>query len=179
MLAPADALATPPAPEAVLDLLRDVGLAGAALDPARHTFRAGERFLELISFMGCSPHIELDPPAPGSEAFCHIALVGPSREPVLFHGTNTAPPRCPECGARITDWRQRLGGPTDTLTCVRCGMRLTPAELNWRRSGGLARVAVEVRNVFPNEAVPVPELMQRLERETGREWTYFYVQPEG
>jgi hypothetical protein len=58
-------------------------------------------------------------------------------------------------------------------------MRLTPAALNWRRSGGLARMAVEVRNVFPNEAVPVPELIQRLEQETGREWTYFYVQPEG
>ena len=177
ILAPSDPLAPAPARESLLAALRAIGLAGAELDPARQTFRAGERFLELISFLGCSPHVDFEPPAPDSEAFCHIALMGPFEEPVLLHGVNTAPPRCPGCGARLTDWRERVAAAHDALRCERCHRSLTAAELNWRRSGGFARMAVEVRNVFPSEAVPVPELMQCLRRETGREWTYLYVQP--
>jgi hypothetical protein len=177
ILAPSDPLAPAPAGESLVAALRAIGLAGAELDPARQTFQAGERFLELISFLGCSPHVDFEPPAPGSEAFCHIALIGPSEAPVLLHGVNTAPPRCPGCGARVTDWRERLSGAHEGLCCEHCGRSLTAAQLKWRRSGGFARLAVEVRNVFPNEAVPVPELMQCLARETGGEWTYFYVQP--
>lgn len=178
LLAPADPQADPPARASLLDALRDMGLAGAELDAGGDIYAAGERFLDLVSFMGCSPHVDFEPPAPGSEAFCHLALLGPWPEPRLFLGVNTVAPHCPQCGARIAHWRARLKRARDRITCPRCHQSTPAWGLRWRRFGGAARTAVEVRNVFPKEALPAPELLAGLARVTGGDWGYFYIQPE-
>jgi len=175
ILTPSDPLSAPASTRALLASLKDLGLLGPAIDPARGSYLAGERFLELISFMGCSPHVELEPGPDGGENFCHIALIGPLDQPLLMTGPYTTPPRCPACRSRLEGWQERVTAVDAPLTCGRCGEDFPASQLTWRRSGGFARIAVEVRNVFPNEAVPVPELMKRLARDTGEDWTYFYV----
>ncbi len=177
ILAPLDPDSPAPPGEQVLDFLREAGLIGTALDPGQRTFLVGDGFLELVSFMGCSAHVELEPPASGGTDFCHVSLLGPFESARLFAGRNTTPPRCPRCGGRLSEWRTRTLGPQ--LSCERCGASLKPTQLNWRRSAGFARLAVQVHNVFPSEAVPVPGLMKGLARLGAGDWGYFYVQPDG
>ncbi len=176
ILAPLDPRGPSAPAELVLEALAKIGLTGEALDADHADYLAGPRFLELISFLGCSAHVELEPPVEGGRAFCRIRLVGPFASPRLFVGRNTAAPRCPRCGGRLDNWRARIQAPQ--LSCEQCGEDLQPGQLSWRRSGGCARIAVEVHNVFPSEAVPLPELLKRLAQATAQDWGYFYVQPE-
>jgi hypothetical protein len=176
VLAPADALQAPPM-EALNTYLRDCGLLGEPLPGGR--FRVGERFLQLITFMGCSPHIELEPPTHGG-SFCHLRLLGPFTTARLLLGRNTQPPRCHACRSRVSRWQEQLPGwcerPAEpTVTCPRCGHRQRPVDLGWRQSGGFGRCFIQVEEVFPGEAVPVPGLIQGLRRISGCPWGYFYI----
>lgn len=50
--------------------LQDLGLLGADLGAGYYA--CGEQFLSLLCFLGCSPHIELEPREQGS--FCYVQL---------------------------------------------------------------------------------------------------------
>lgn len=78
----------------VLDNMADIqptleqqGILGKQL--AENLFSAGERFLDHICFLGCSPDIELEPQA--DKAFCYVqlpsavemAIFQPIRKPIL------------------------------------------------------------------------------------------------
>ena len=97
LLTPRDAHATPEAGP-IVNLLTDMGLIGAPLPSRPRAYRVGERFLQLISFAGCSPHIQLAPPPDGSGAFCHIQVLGPEPAIRLLTGRNT---RRSGAGARV------------------------------------------------------------------------------
>ena len=65
-------------------------------------YPTGDQFLQLVTFLGCSPSIELDPPADqadlaaasASGQFCH-AFITRSRQPRLRADARTTPvPRC-------------------------------------------------------------------------------------
>lgn len=131
-------------------------------------------------FLGCSPHLQLEPPADGSEDFCHIRLRGPFRTARLLSAGNTRPPRCPGCGKGLTNWRQleslwAKGGSGSEIGCAACGRSANPAELDWRRKAGFGRYFIEISSIFPEEALPLPALMECL-RDDGAEWRYFYLQ---
>lgn len=91
---------------ALIARLSDLGFVGAGYGETPGVYLAGPRFLQLITFLGCSPHLQLEPPADGSEDFCHIRLRGPFRTARLLSAGNTRPPRCPGCGKGLTNWRQ-------------------------------------------------------------------------
>ena len=163
--------------------LRDSGFIGDRLGASRpDAFLVGDGFLQLITFMGCSPHIELTPPAHGG-SFCHVRLRGPYPSPRLLYGRNTLPPSCGQCRKRLPQWREHLAdwarspAAADVL-CPHCGHRQRPLDLNWKRSAGAGRLFVQVEDVFPGEAVPVAGFMRGLAQAGGVEWAYFYVQDE-
>jgi len=164
----------------LIDYLQRRGFLGSALEGmGGDAFRVGEAFLQLITFMGCSPHIELEPPPQGGP-FCYVRIDGPWSEPLLRHGRNTQAPRCCACRARITDWQgllpvwlERTQDPI--VDCPRCDHRQRPLDLGWRRTAGFGRLFIVVEDVFPGEAVPVPALLANLERTMGGPWQYFYV----
>ena len=57
--------------------LRQAGLIGNLWgEEAQHRYLIGERFLQLVSFLGCAPAIELQPPATGVGEFCHVGING-------------------------------------------------------------------------------------------------------
>ena len=180
VLAPLSPLDAPPmAP--LLDYLTSSGFIGAAL-PGEHPgeYFIGERFLQQITFMGCSPHIELEPPADGS-SFCHIRLNDALNQPVLLHGRNTQPPRCGSCRKRLPNWKDSLqewvGSPTQSqIECPHCGEIQSAIDLGWRQSAGSGRLFLYVEDVFPGEAVPVSGFLKALEKTTGCRWHYFYIQ---
>lgn len=179
LLAP-DPLEPMPPPAPVLACLREMGFAGRSLDDEKpDAFLVGEHFLQLITFMGCSPHIELEPPADGSP-FCHLRIIGPLPDLQLMRGENTRPPSCVQCRGRLSLWREEVENwcahpeRADVL-CPRCGHRQRPVDLGWRRNAGFGRLFVAVEDIFPGEAVPVPVLLQGLKRASGVNWSYFYI----
>ncbi len=179
-LAPVDVDAAPE-PTALLAYLAETGVTGPALVSAgKGHYLVGDSFLQHISFMGCSPHIELEPPHDDSP-FCHIRVQGPLPQPVLHLGRNAQAPRCPACRGRVDDWRGHstawvMQALSKCVLCPRCGSSQRPADLYWRHSAGAGRLFIHVEDVFPGEAVPVHALLKGLEKITGGAWDYFYVQ---
>ena len=165
--------------EAPLARMVKLGLIGAAFGNRPGSYLTGPRFLQLITFLGCSPHLQLEPPADGSKDFCHIRLRGPFETPRLLCAGNSRPPRCPCCGKGLTHWRQLEVGWSNGLSdqkivCPSCGQSAPPADLNWRRKAGFGHYFIEITGIFPEEAVPLPALMEGL-RGDGADWRYFYL----
>ena len=96
--------------------LQAIGLIGASRKLGDDSFYpAGEHFLQLITFLGCSPMIELEPPSDPARlatdsangTFCHVFLS--SSETLRFRSDPRTPaPRCPACRAPLADWQSRL-----------------------------------------------------------------------
>lgn len=165
----------PPSPASLEERLRSIGLIGDRYRNQQQVFLTGERFLQLITFLGCSPFLRLQPAGDDDDRFCHIRFLGPFTQPRLMHGRNTRPPRCPHCGQRIEQWRAGLDGGAGYIDCEHCGEKPLISELDWRRNAGLGRFFVQITEVFPGEAVPLPALLEAL-HETDDSWDYFYIQ---
>lgn len=68
-------------------------------------------------------------------------------------------------------WKHRDTSPV----CTGCGHPQNPMDWNWRRKAGFSRLFIGIQEVFPGEAVPVPDLITALQGD-GAAWDYFYVQ---
>ncbi|MCU7933890.1 MAG: hypothetical protein KZQ99_03295 [Candidatus Thiodiazotropha sp. (ex Dulcina madagascariensis)] len=180
-LTPADPYLTPQTPASLVQRLREIGFAADALASASATYLLGKRFMQLVGFVGCSPHIRLEP-NPAGEPFCHLILSGPSPQPRFIKGQNTTPPHCGRCQKRVTDWESLMQAwendpDRPPVTCPHCGQTQHPANFNWRQSAGCGRFMLFVENIFPREAVPTAELLSQLQSLTqNRPWRYFYIQ---
>ena len=189
LLYPDDPCYRPATPEPLLACLHDIGLAGEDFEVHGETRNlAGEHFLQLITFLGCSPAIEFDPPADPAEresaavqgAFCHISLSLTQDRPAFRGGGDVPPPRCPSCRKAVSGWQQALDDwrqapESDAWACVRCGYAGHIHELDFRRHGGFARTFIDVWGIHPSEAVPVDALLASLGAFSGTGWNYMYV----
>jgi hypothetical protein len=141
-------------------------------------FPVGNRFLQLITFMGCSPHIRFEPEHPDDDDYCYIRLIE-SEKTLLLASDNSRTPGCPLCRKpAFADWTPLDHAETSPLVCRHCGARLLPGELRWRNDAGMARLFIEINSIFPGEAQPVESMMQQLREATGCEWRYFYLLKE-
>jgi hypothetical protein len=180
VLAPADPYVLPQDPEALLAALREIGFIDRAMNNAPG-YLLGERFMQLVTFMGCSPFIRLQPDAPG-EPFCHLRLEGPYPRPKLLWGKNTQPPRCQACRKRLNHWRASFATREQSTNgwqacCPHCGHHQDPVTYDFRQSAGCARLFLLVENIFPQEAIPSPALFEALKRTgNGDAWHHFYLQ---
>ena len=154
--------------------LQALGLIAANSDAEETAgFRVGERFLQLVTFLGCSPQLVLDPDdaAPG-QTVCCIRLLNFAE--VNFIGAQPAPAvRCANCRAPA-----ELRGPYRSdgrYRCEQCGKESGLTDLDWRQGAGFARCFVEIEGIHPHEAVPTDTLLNRLRTVSGCEWKYFYA----
>ena len=172
---PSDPAWVPSAGTSLSHLIQPTGLIGARLEEKNH-FMSGERFLDVITFMGCSPDIRLDPDEHG-KPFCHIRL-SQKHDTTCRYGEHAHTPRCKHCGSAINDWKERIAtwSPTsdDNWRCNNCGNVEPPWNYNWRKSAGFACCFLEITNIYPKEAIPQPSLLDNLKRITGIDWQYFY-----
>jgi hypothetical protein len=125
------------------------------------------------------------PPSQDGEPFCHLIIDGPHPQPIFLNGKNTTQPSCENCRKRIPQWQplvdQWLEAPDTFLaSCPHCGHQQNPASYNWRQSAGSGRLFLFVENIFPNEAIPSPELLKSLEEsdKNGVGWSFFYIQDQ-
>lgn len=191
LLHPADPWHEPVVTQTLLDRLGAIGLVGQAfsLEGRRHYY-AGERFLELIVFLGCSPQVTLKPPDDAGEpgtgswarGFCHVTF-RESGEADFVAGSGVLVPRCPRCRRREEAWREAVDEwGCDKVSyrwrCGGCGLQARLHELDWRQSAGFGRFFVEIWGIHNAEAVPAEPLLVALHEATGGAWRYFYCHHE-
>lgn len=189
ILLPGEADYPPSRRAALIEALRGLEFLGAAMDmpvdmPGHchdetntgvkdgQCYQVGERFLDLLIFMGCSPAVLTDPSQAREQGFCHVYVPPAAPAPVFLAGEPLRAPRCPACAVPVPDWRTRLwGGP---FACPDCGEHNAPPYWIWGRRAGWARAWIEVHGVFDGEAVPGEELMRALSAPDGVQWRYLY-----
>ncbi len=165
----------------LIAMLREIGFIGDLLPDSQVGYLLGENFMQLVTFMGCSPFIRLEPGDP-EQPFCHLIIDGPSVHPRLLQGKNTTPPRCAACRKRLVGWQATFEiwqqeRPGWQATCPHCGHNQDPASYDFRQSAGCGRLFLSVENIFPQEAIPSPALINRLQEVTHNQtWHYFYLQ---
>lgn len=150
------------------DALRDIGLTGAERET--NFFSSGPQYLGLVTYLGCSPQIDLSQDANATT----IRLRGIFAASQFLHGGNLKPPRCPNCRNTL-EKSDFATGVENELRCAHCGHSSLLYQLDWRRSAAFARVFVEISNVFESEAVPAEKLTACLEQASGETWDYSYV----
>lgn len=134
----------------------------------------GDNFLSLITFLGCSPNINLMPVE--DENHCFITLYEPSPEPVCLGYTQTVNPKCPACKKRISEWKTPDWQTAGQLChCDKCQKQTLYSELNWKHECGFARCGFEINHIYPHEAVPTDQLLEKLKQFSGVEWDYCYT----
>jgi hypothetical protein len=168
--------------------LLELGLIGAPRPLGNGVYYpAGHAFLELVTFLGCSPAIELEPPqdpalladASANGTFCHVFLDSDDR-PRFRHDPRSPAPACPSCRRPLDGWpalcAQAREDPASAVwTCTACGRHGAFAGLLLRKGAAFASCWVEIRGIYPSEAVPGPELMQTLQQLGGGAWRPTYL----
>lgn len=158
--------------------LREAGFIGDSLTSmGPDHFRAGPEFLSCVTFLGCSPALDLGFDEMGEEEIPNryfIELPPATDVPVMI-GHPARPPRCPHCRKELADWS--ASPPKNVLAeqaCRQCGRSAALYRWQWRRQAGFGRYWIEVRGVHEGEAVPTDALLSRLQNLTGVLWDYAY-----
>lgn len=168
----------------VLDFLQQSKFIGMPLyhnlsNETSNSFVVGEKFLHLMTFMGCSPYIELEP-LPDGKPFCYIQIDGVYSKLQLRYSEKTQAPRCNICRKPIIEWRKFIAlwleQPTQNIIeCPLCDHKQCVLDLNWRKTAGCGYLFINIENIFPGEATPVPKFLIELTTITNISWQYFYL----
>jgi hypothetical protein len=168
-----DACLVPDDQSALVHLLTDLGLTGDTWEDEReYGFWPGQQFLSLVMFLGCSPLVGFDPHQAGEgQPVCRLLMH--SYSDVKFLSTTPCPAgRCPHCR---TGLKVAQDAPHDGVyTCPGCGRSAVVSDLDWRQGAGFGRFFIEIRGIYPHEAVPTDKLLDTLRDSSGTNWRYFY-----
>ncbi len=149
-------------PENIHSLLQKLAFTGDLLSSNRYA--TGDNFVSLLTFMGCSPNIELEPQE--DKPHCYIEIES-NKQSQFTSGKNTKYPRCPHC-------KEALNNPN----CSNCNQPINLAKLNWRKSAFVASSWIAIGNIYELEAVPNDQLLNTLKSETGVNWKHAYIRQE-
>lgn len=173
MLYPALPNRSQPETGSIIIALKNCGLISG--ETLREKYLSGKAFIELLSFLGCSPNICLTPQ--DDDNYCHIIIKPPQAIIHCLGYTATAVPRCPKCKNKISNWRQTENwqrGET-ACTCHHCNTTTAMQSLIWKQECAYGCMAIEIINIHPFEAVPSENLLRVLHDATGVEWDYSYA----
>jgi len=173
-LHPANPLWRPAAHNSMGSALREFGLAGPLIEETKvNEYVAGDRFMERIVFLGCSPQLPLAPAQPGDgQQPCYIHLHD-NREVSFLCATRRPAVRCGDC--RTAAGLSEPDCYDSVFLCEKCGMESLYSDLDWRKSAGFGRFFIEIKGVYPHEAVPSDALLNRLDALSDCRWKYFYL----
>ena len=143
-------------------------------------FLVGERFLQYMTFMGCSPSVELTPPTDGSLDFCHIHFSEIYPESQFRCASQNVFARCPQCRKRINNWAQAVSiwsedSSAINFNCDKCAEQVSLYQLGWKHTAGFARLFIDVVSIYPQEVIPTDQFFSLLESQTKAQWDYFYT----
>jgi hypothetical protein len=175
--------------DVLAEQLQAIGLIGAAIPLATGEFYpTGMQFLQLVTFLGCSPAIELDPPrnpeqlesASQRGAFCHV-FIDCYAQARFRHDPHMLAPRCPHCSKPLANWVALVIAAHDKpapaqWSCACCGHYGDFSMLQFRKDAAYASCWVEIRGIYPSEAVPGDALWLCLRNLGGVDWRAIYLQ---
>jgi hypothetical protein len=169
-----DPLWQPQRTDALVALLQQLGLLGSETElNGSGRYFAGDGFLQLLMFLGCSPQVALAPGAGAAgQAMCFIRLLV-FDGPVFLLARPLPAVRCSQCRANAS-----LPTGFTCMTrwcCSECGTTVRVADLDWRQGAGCASFFIEVHGVHPQEAIPSDKLLQELGRFSHSNWKYFFA----
>ncbi|TNF34946.1 MAG: hypothetical protein EP315_06595 [Gammaproteobacteria bacterium] len=157
----------------LLAMLKQTGLIADSDDQACQL--PGKDFLNQLTFLGCSPEIQLSPE--DGEKFCRISFSNIETKAVCLGHTSSIKPKCPACKKTISNWQQTEDWQQadSLLHCVHCNTDSAMHELKWRHECAYGRFALCIHYIHPHEAVPSETLLEALHRITGFDWDYCYI----
>ena len=158
----------------VMHDLHKIGLIDASIVHHTDAWQVGSRFMELVTFLGCSPSLKLTEEKPG-DPFTYVEIPAAYKETRLIAGQNARAPKCPHCKAPYEGWRIWKEKPFEIQHCDACTNEIDAKSMNWRQVSCVARQVIIIHEVFEGEAVPGDELMQSLHNITGTPWNYCYI----
>lgn len=167
-------------PDTLLEFLEQIQFI-SALWRSPDNYLAGDRLLQHISFVGCSPHLEFSPQENGDTDLCFVQMHGPYSETWGFVSRLQHRPRCPNCGCKVRDWEAFLPEPgpvpdNSHWRCPECQTHTRIEGLSWRRQAVFGRCFVEIHGVFPGEALPTDQLLEEIKAATGIDWQYGWAE---
>jgi len=142
-------------------------------------YLVGDKFLQWVSFLGCSPYLKTTPKNDSDTDYCSVFIPG-SNQGVRFISIPGATPRCPECRKVISNrselWcKWEMGNEDKTIECEHCHTLIKASDLDWRKNAGIVKFSLKISNIFPKEALPADQLLSSLSDFTGVKWKYFYA----
>ncbi|GAA0425042.1 hypothetical protein GCM10009133_36970 [Cocleimonas flava] len=151
--------------------LKELDFIGTKQGERRYT--TGKNFVSLLTFMGCSPNIELEPQE--NKPYCYIEIII-EKEAKFFSGINIKAATCPECKAKITD----IANPAvENSVCTNCKKTFKTNRLNWRKTAFIAQYCIVIGNIYESEAIPNDQLLDALKATSLTEWRYAYIREDG
>lgn len=138
---------------------------------SENSFYVGRKYLEYITYMGCSPAIQFEENE-NSTKFCYIKIHQYETAKLVVSKTQNRTPHCPKCQLAVKNWQDSSTG--STIKCNHCDTTSKIEDFNWRKMAGVARLFIEVTDIFPKEAIAQQTLLEKLAGITSVEWTYFY-----
>ena len=159
----------------ILQQLKSIQLISESISNA-DLYLAGHEFTNLLTFLGCSPNINLSPD--DGDQFCSISIPDSHENAALLGYTSMIIPRCPNCKHKITDWKQHFHDwkKADYIySCSECQTETPVTKLKWRQEAGYGRFCIAINHIHPHEAVPSEKLLNTLRQTSNTDWTYFYA----
>lgn len=140
----------------------------------------GERFMQYVSFVGCSPYLKLAPESEHDENFSSAVLPCQETDIQFFVRHPTPAPNCPKCKKPQTQINELVQSSkttrhNSTVVCISCHKENTLSELDWRRNAAFCRFYIAISHIYPKEAIPTNELMDWLSHYSDKHWQYCYV----
>jgi hypothetical protein len=160
--------------EPLLELLLQQQVVESLLDGhyGERSYLLGERFFDAFLFLGCSPSIELAPTA-ADTPFCYLELES-EVQCRLISGSNLKA-ACKGCKQRYGELPQLEAQQPPDVSCCHCGAVYSAEQIAWRKTAALAKTRFSLWNIFEGEAVPSDQLLGMLQKQSGVEWSYAYI----
>jgi len=159
--------------------LNQAGFIGKSISSINESYYVGDNFLQLITFLGCSPHIQIEPEDDNNDSYCRIVLSELNDNIDFRFLARDVIARCPKCRKKLDSWSDWLNQWKESssavfVRCEHCDSALSLFDLNWRHNAGFASCFIDIWNIYPQEAIPTEELLSILSEATGEEWDYFF-----
>jgi len=131
--------------------------------------QAGNNLMDFITFLGCSPSLKLGEVESTIKVHFFNRITG-------LGGESIETIRYPGCKHPIPDPALLLKQfpATTNWQCKDCGLKGETKTINWRKSAGFSNLFIEIKHIFPKEAVPSDKLLNTLHSYTQQQWKWFY-----
>jgi len=140
----------------------------------KNYYLTGDRFLQLVTFMGCSPYLKIYPEHDEDTNYCSVYIPDAPQAVEFITSTQAKRPFCPDC-RKALDINIKTLAADKRLVCPHCHKEFQANELDWRRNAGFINFAITISQVFPKEAIPTDKFLSWLATITKRKWKYFYT----